>query len=111
MQSATSFIRRRLKLQVNETKSAVARPQKRKFLALALLTERKQSGGWRRRLCSAVHIRVRELTHPDAGHQCGTDDEGTGQLVTRLEKLLRLLLKHPQCCKVWIGGSGAGCNP
>ena len=29
MQSVTSFIRRRLKLKVNEAKSAVARPQER----------------------------------------------------------------------------------
>src|SRR5215471_13270892 len=35
MQSVTSFIRRRLKLKVNETKSAVARPQERKFLGFS----------------------------------------------------------------------------
>jgi RNA-directed DNA polymerase len=35
MQSVTSFIRRRLKLKVNEAKSAVARPQERKFLGFS----------------------------------------------------------------------------
>jgi hypothetical protein len=35
MQSVTGFIRRRLKLKVNETKSAVARPQERKFLGFS----------------------------------------------------------------------------
>jgi RNA-directed DNA polymerase len=35
MQSVTDFIRRRLKLKVNETKSAVARPQERKFLGFS----------------------------------------------------------------------------
>src|SRR3989454_6804224 len=35
MQSVTGFLRRRLKLKVNETKSAVARPQDRKFLGFS----------------------------------------------------------------------------
>src|SRR3989442_15054240 len=35
MQSVTGFIRRRLKLKVNEDKSAVARPQERKFLGFS----------------------------------------------------------------------------
>ena len=35
MESLTSFLRRRLKLKVNEPKSAVARPQERKFLGFS----------------------------------------------------------------------------
>ena len=35
MKSVTRFITQRLKLKVNETKSAVARPQKRKFLGFS----------------------------------------------------------------------------
>ncbi len=35
MQSVTSFLRRRLQLKVNEAKSAVARPQERKFLGFS----------------------------------------------------------------------------
>src|ERR1035437_3440021 len=35
MQSVTGFIVRRLKLKVNESKSAVARPQERKFLGFS----------------------------------------------------------------------------
>ena len=35
MPSVTGFLRRRLKLKVNETKSAVARPQERKFLGFS----------------------------------------------------------------------------
>jgi len=35
MQSVTRFLQRRLKLKVNETKSAVARPQERKFLGFS----------------------------------------------------------------------------
>jgi retron-type reverse transcriptase len=36
MKSITRFITQRLKLKVNETKSAVARPQERKFLGYTL---------------------------------------------------------------------------
>jgi RNA-directed DNA polymerase len=35
MKSVTRFITQRLKLKVNETKSAVARPQERKFLGFS----------------------------------------------------------------------------
>src|ERR1700740_913747 len=35
MQSVSSFIQRRLKLKVNEAKSAVARPQERKFVGFS----------------------------------------------------------------------------
>ena len=35
MESITRFITRKLKLKVNETKSAVARPQERKFLGFS----------------------------------------------------------------------------
>ena len=40
MQSVTSFIRRRLKLKVNEAKSAVALPQERKFLGFSFTGRR-----------------------------------------------------------------------
>jgi RNA-directed DNA polymerase len=62
MQSVTSFIRRRLKLKVNETKSAVARPQERKFLGFSF------TGGAevKRRIAPQALLRckqrVRELT-------------------------------------------------
>jgi RNA-directed DNA polymerase len=65
MQSVTSFLRRRLKLQVNETKSAVARPQERKFLGFSFT-----QGGKR---CIAPKAllrckqRVRELTRRTRG--------------------------------------------
>ena len=39
MKSITRFITQRLKLKVNETKSAVARPQERKFLGFSFTDE------------------------------------------------------------------------
>ena len=67
MQSVTSFLRRRLKLKVNETKSAVARPQERKFLGFSFTygTEPK------RRIAPKALLRckqrVRELTRRTQG--------------------------------------------
>jgi RNA-directed DNA polymerase len=67
MPSVTSFLRRRLKLKVNETKSAVARPQERKFLGFSFTygTEPK------RRIAPKVLLRgkqrVRELTRRTRG--------------------------------------------
>ena len=67
MRSLTSFIQRRLKLKVNETKSAVARPQERKFLGFSFTygTEPK------RRIAPKALLRckqrVRELTRRTQG--------------------------------------------
>ena len=65
MQSVTSFIRRRLKLKVNETKSAVARPQERKFLGFSF------TGRAKRRIAPKALLRckqkIRELTRRTRG--------------------------------------------
>src|SRR5664279_4523198 len=65
MYSVTGFIRRRLKLKVNELKSAVARPQQRKFLGFSF------TGGAKRRIAPTALLRckrrVRELTRRTRG--------------------------------------------
>jgi hypothetical protein len=67
MQSVTSFNRRRLKRKVNEAKSAVARPQERKFLGFSF------TGGAevKRRIAPKALLRckprVRELTRRTRG--------------------------------------------
>ncbi len=65
MHSVTGFIRRRLKLKVNETKSAVARPQERKFLGFSF------TGRAKRRIAPKALLRckqrVRELTRRTRG--------------------------------------------
>jgi RNA-directed DNA polymerase len=61
-QNITRFIERRLKLKVNEAKSAVDRPARRKFLGFSLTSERKP----RRRVAAKSVLRfkrkVREMT-------------------------------------------------
>jgi len=67
MQSVTRFIQRRLKLKVNDAKSAVARPQERKFLGFSFTHGAKP----RRRIASKALLRckqrVRELTRRTRG--------------------------------------------
>ncbi len=91
MQSVTSFLRRRLKLKVNESKSAVARPQERKFLGFSFTSGTRP----KRRIAPKALLRCKRKSPgtdaTDTGHQSGADDEGTRQLLTWLEELLRLL--------------------
>jgi len=67
MHSVTSFIRRRLKLKVNEAKSAVARPQTRKFLGFSFTGGKEP----KRRIAPPALLRcrqrVRELTRRTRG--------------------------------------------
>jgi len=67
MRSVTSFIRRRLKLKVNEVKSAVARPQERKFLGFSFT----RGAEPKRRIAPKALLRckhrVRELTRRTRG--------------------------------------------
>ena len=71
MQSVTGFIRRRLKLKVNETKSAVARPQDRKFLGFSFTYGAEP----KRRIAPQALLRckqrVRELTRRTRGISLG----------------------------------------
>jgi len=67
MQSVTSFIRRRLKLKVNETKSAVARPQERKFLGFSFTYGAKPKRRIAPKALLRCKQRVRELTRRTRG--------------------------------------------
>lgn len=67
MDSVTRFITHRLKLKVNQTKSAVARPGQRKFLGFSFTSEREP----RRRIAPKAIVRfkerIREQTHRTRG--------------------------------------------
>ena len=62
MQSVTSFLRRRLKLKVNESKSAVARPQERKFLGFSFTSGTRPKRRIAPKALLRCKQRVRELT-------------------------------------------------
>ena len=56
MENITRFITQRLKLKVNQAKSAVARPGQRKFLGFSFTSERKP----RRRIAPKAIVRFKE---------------------------------------------------
>jgi RNA-directed DNA polymerase len=67
MQSVPSFIRRRLKLKVNEAKSAVARPQERKFLGFSFTGGREPKRRIAPKALFRCKQRIRELTRRTRG--------------------------------------------
>jgi RNA-directed DNA polymerase len=67
MQSVTSFIRRRLKRKVKEAKSAVARPQERKFLGFSFTGGREPKRRIAPKALFRCKQRIRELTRRTRG--------------------------------------------
>jgi RNA-directed DNA polymerase len=68
MHSVTSFIQRRLKLKVNEAKSAVARPQERKFLGFSFTYGVKAKRRIAPKALLRCKQRVRDLTRRTRGN-------------------------------------------
>ena len=67
MQNVTSFLRRRLKLRVNQSKSAVARPQERKFLGFSFTAGAKPKRRIAPKALLRCKQRIRELTRRTRG--------------------------------------------
>src|SRR5215471_6004901 len=67
MHSVTSFLQRRLKLKVNEAKSAVARPQERKFLGFSFTYGARAKRRIAPKALLRCKQRVRELTRRSKG--------------------------------------------
>jgi RNA-directed DNA polymerase len=82
MQSVTGFIRRRLKLKVNEAKSAVARPQERKFLGFSFTYGTQPKRRIAPKALLRCKRRVRELT-------CRTRGISVEQMTKELATYLR----------------------
>ena len=91
MTSIKRFITQKLKLKVNEAKSAVPRPQERKFLGFSFT-----AGPDIRRTVAPKSLerfkrRIREITRRAQGRQHQDDSGRTGPVHARLARLLRLL--------------------
>jgi RNA-directed DNA polymerase len=91
MKSVSQFITRKLKLKVNEQKSAVSRPSKRKFLSFSFTWQREPKRRIAPKAIARCKQRVRELTPADAWGQGGNDGRATQSLPEGLARLLRLL--------------------
>jgi RNA-directed DNA polymerase len=85
MESVTQFITRELKLKVNETKSAVARPQERKFLGFSFTAGPEIKRVIASKALDRFKQRIREITlrasqHADNNRRVGTVHAGLAQL-------------------------------
>jgi RNA-directed DNA polymerase len=67
MSSVTHFLKRRLKLKVNETKSAVARPTERKFLGFSFSSNKEPKRRIAPKALLRCKERIRELTRRTRG--------------------------------------------
>ena len=91
MESVTRFITQKLKLKVNEAKSAVARPQERKFLGFSFTAGPEVKRVIAPKALDRFKQRIREITRRAKGRQHGDDDGGTGSVYAGLARLFRLL--------------------
>ena len=90
MASVSRFLTTKLRLKVNETKSAVARPEERKFLGFSISND-----GSERRIAPKALDKFKDADPgadtPDTGTQSVADYRGTGAIPHRMARLLRLL--------------------
>jgi RNA-directed DNA polymerase len=91
MESVTRFITQRLKLKVNEAKSAVARPQERKFLGFSFTAGPEVKRVIAPKALDRFKQRVREITRRAKGRQHGDDDGRIGPVYAGLAELFRIL--------------------
>src|SRR5881392_1950861 len=92
MESVTHFITHRLKLKVNQAKSAVARPGQRKFLGFSFTSERKP----RRRIAPKAIVRFKERIREQT---CRTRGISLTQMVKEIATYLRGWLGYFGDCK------------
>jgi RNA-directed DNA polymerase len=72
MESVTQFIMQRLKLKVNSEKSAVARPQERKFLGFSFTAQAEPKRRIAPKAVKRFKERVREITRRRKGASVGS---------------------------------------
>src|SRR5271169_13244 len=94
MKSVTRFITERLKLKVNQAKSAVARPGQRKFLGFSFTSEREPRRRIAPKAIARFKERIRELTSR-----------------TRGISLLKMVAETATYLRGWLGYFGACQTP
>ena len=95
MASMSRFLTQKLRLKVNEAKSAVARPEERKFLGFSISND-----GSERRIAPKALDKFKTQSPgqdpPDTGDQPTAADRGPDAIPHRMARLLRLL-PDPTC--------------
>ena len=89
MESLTRFITTKLKLKVNQQKSAVARPWERKFLGFSFTSARDTETADRAESGGPVQGAGPGTDEPDARGEHRKNGRGTGPLSTGLDRLFR----------------------
>jgi len=106
MGSVKRFITEKLKLKVNESKSAVAKPQERKFLGFSFTSGKELKRKIAPKAIDRFKERVREITHKSRGRSMEKVMNwpsmcGAGEAISASAK-------PPRCCGDWTDGSGGG---
>ena len=91
MKSITRFITQKLKLKVNEAKSAVARPQERKFLGFSFTAGPDVSVDDRAETLERFKRRIRDITRRAKGVSITTTMDESSLVYAGLARLFRLL--------------------
>ena len=91
MESVTRFITQRLKLKVNEAKSAVARPQERKFLGFSFSAGPEVQRVIAPKALDRFKRRIREITRRAKGVSIEKTMEELAPVYAGLAQLFRLL--------------------
>ena len=91
MESVTRFITQKLKLKVNEAKSAVARPQERKFLGFSFTAGPEVKRAIAPKALDRFKRRIRDITRRAKSVSHEDDDGRVGSVSAGLARLFRLL--------------------
>ena len=109
MASITRFITTKLKLKVNQQKSAVARPWERKFLGFSFTANREPKAAHSAESGDPVQSESPGSDATDAGRERGEDGRGVGPFFA-VGLAISVNVRRPRCCKVLRSGPGAGCG-
>ena len=110
MESITRFITHKLKLKVNEAKSAVAKPQERKFLGFSFSAGPEVKRTVAPKALDRFKRRIREITRQAKGVSIKTT-------IAELASYMRgwrgfsASAKPLRCWSISLGGSGCDCEP
>ena len=108
MASVARFLTTTLRLKVNESKSAVARPEERKFLGFSIAND-----GSERRIApqalAKFKARIRDLTSRTRGNKSAPDDRNAKAIPDGLARLLRFLPDPRACSRTWKRGYAEDC--
>ena len=110
MKSMMRFITAKLKLKVNNEKSAVARPVGTEVSGLQLHERRHNKTADRAESGGPVQGADAGTDVPDARGEHRANNARTGCVYTWLDRLLRQNAKRLPCCKVSRSGPDAGCG-